>query len=125
MINTMLAHYDQSVDHMLPIWTLQANETWCMIGYHAVSVITDGYFKGVKGFDAERAYNAIKATALNPRYDGLPEYDALGWVPNDKETEAASKTLEYAYDDWCIAQMAKALGKEERLRPFHEAGREL
>jgi predicted alpha-1,2-mannosidase len=118
MINTMLAHYDQSVDHMLPIWTLQANETWCMIGYHAVSVIVDGYFKGVKGFDAQRAYNAIKTTAMNPRYDGLPDYDRLGWVPDDKETESAAKTLEYAYDDWCIAQMAKALGKKEDCAHF-------
>ncbi len=111
MINSMLAHYDQSVDHLLPVWELQGNETWCMIGYHAVPVIVDGYFKGVKGFDPERAYNAIRTTAMNPDYDSVAAYARLGWVPCDKENESLSKTLEYAYDDWCVAQMAKALGK--------------
>jgi predicted alpha-1,2-mannosidase len=111
MINSLLDHYDQSADHLLPMWELQANETWCMIGYHAAPVIADGYLKGVKGFDAERAYAAIKATAMNPDYDGLASYRKLGWVPCDEEDESLSKTLEYAYDDYAIAQMAKALGK--------------
>jgi len=123
MINAMLAHYDESVDHLLPIWSLQANETWCMVGYHAVPVIVDAYFKGVKGFDAERAFKAIKTTAMNPDYDGLADYDKLGWVACDSETESVSKTLEYAYDDWCIAQMAKALGKKDDYEHFtHRAG---
>lgn len=112
MINAMLAHYDQSVDHLLPVWSLQGNETWCMIGYHAVPVIADAYLKGVKGFDKNRAYEAIKTTAMNPDYDAVMAYDKLGWVPCDLENESLSKTLEYAYDDYCIAQMAKALGKE-------------
>jgi len=111
MINTLLAHFSQSADHLLPMWELQGGETWCMIGYHAVPVIVDGYLKGVKGFDAQRAYDAIKTTAMNPDYDGLASYRKLGWVPFDEEDESLSKTLEYAYDDWCIAQMAKALGK--------------
>ena len=64
MINSMLAHYDQSVEHMLPIWSLQANETWCMVGYHAVPVIVDAFLKGVKGFDRDRAYDAIRTTAI-------------------------------------------------------------
>ena len=93
------------------MWELQGNETWCMIGYHAVPVIVDGYFKGVKGFDAQHAYEAIKTTAMNPDYDSVATYAQLGWVPCDKEDESLSKTLEYAYDDWCVAQMAKALGK--------------
>ena len=118
MINSMLAHYDQSPDHMLPIWLLQANETWCMIGYHAVPVIVDAYFKGVKGFDVARAYDAIKTTAMNPDYDGLADYDRLGWVPCDVESESVSKTLEYGYDDWCIAQMAKSLGKKADYEHF-------
>ncbi len=113
MINSLLVHYDQSVDHLLPMWELQGNETWCMIGYHAAPVIVDGYLKGVKGFDAQHAYEAIKATALNPDYDGLAVYRKLGWVPFDVENESLSKTLEYAYDDWCVAQMAKALGKKD------------
>jgi predicted alpha-1,2-mannosidase len=118
MINSILAHYDQSADHLLPMWELQGNETWCMIGYHAVPVIVDGYFKGVKGFDAERAYAAIKATAMNADYDGLAAYRKLGYVPCDTESESLSKTLEYAYDDWCAAQMAKALGKTDDYNYF-------
>jgi predicted alpha-1,2-mannosidase len=111
MINSLLAHFDQSVEHLLPVWSLQGNETWCMIGYHAVPVIVDAFLNGVKGFDPARAYNAVKATAMNPHYDNVATYAHLGWVPFDKENESVSKTLEYAYDDYCVAQMAKALGK--------------
>ncbi len=118
MINSMLAHYDQSTDHLLPMWALPGNETWCMIGYHAVPVIVDGYLKGVKGFDPERAYKAIRDTAMTPDYDGVAEYAKLGWVPFDKENESVSKTLEYAYDDYCVAQMAKALGKKADYETF-------
>ena len=118
MINSILDHYDRSADHLLPMWELQGNETWCMIGYHAVPVIVDGYLKGVKGFDAQRAYEAIKTTAMNPDYDGLASYRKLGWVPCDEEDESLSKTLEYAYDDWCVAQMAKALHKTEDYEYF-------
>lgn len=78
-----------------------------MIGYHAVSVIADAIVKDVQGFDYEWAYEAMKTTALNPHYDCLPEYISLGWVPFDREKESVSKTLEYAYDDYCIAQAAK------------------
>ncbi len=118
MINSMLAHYDQSVDHLLPVWSLQANETWCMVGYHAVPVIVDAYLKGVPGFDAARAYEAIRTTAMNPNYDSVATYAKLGWVPFDKENESVSKTLEYAYDDYCVAQMAKALGKADDYAYF-------
>ena len=118
MINAMLAHYDQSVEHLLPVWSLQGNETWCMIGYHAVPVIVDAFRKGVTGFDPERAYAAIRATALNPNYDEVATYAKLGWVPFDQENESVSKTLEYAYDDWCVAVMAKALGKVDDAATF-------
>ena len=117
-INSLLVHYDQSVDHLLPMWELDGNETWCMIGYHAVPVIVDGYFKGVKGFDAQHAYEACKATAMNPDYDSVAAYAKLGWVPCDKEDESLSKTLEYAYDDWCVAQMARSLGKTDDYNYF-------
>lgn len=116
--NSMLAHYDRSVEKMLPIWSFYGNETWCMIGYHAVSVLADMIVKGVKGFDCERAYEAMKTTAMNPHFDCLPEYMSMGYVPFDKEAESVSKTLEYAYDDYCIAQAAKALGKEEDYAYF-------
>ena len=118
MINSMLAHYDQSVEHMLPIWSFYGNETWCMIGYHAVSVISDAIVKDIKGFDYERAFQAMKATAMNPNYDRLLEYRNIGWVPFEKEPESVSKTLEYAYDDYCIAMAAKKLGKEEDYNYF-------
>lgn len=113
MIQSMLAHYDQSVDKLLPIWSLQANETWCMIGYHAVPVIIDHFLKDRKGLDAKRIWQAVKTTAMNPDYDSVPAYDKLGYVPCDQENESVSKTLEYAYDDYCIAQLAKALGYKE------------
>jgi predicted alpha-1,2-mannosidase len=118
MINSMLAHFDQSVDHVLPMWELDGNETWCMIGYHAVPVIVDAFLKGIQGFDSARAYEAIKTTALNPDYDGVAQYAALGWVPSEKEPESLSKTLEYAYDDFAIAQMASALGKTDDAKAF-------
>lgn len=116
--NSMLAHYDKSVEKMLPVWSFYGNETWCMIGYHAVSVLADMIVKEVKGFDYERAYEAMKTTAMNPNYDCLPEYRAMGYVPFDKEAESVSKTLEYAYDDYCIAQAARKLGKEDDYHYF-------
>jgi predicted alpha-1,2-mannosidase len=109
--NSMLAHYDKSVEKMLPIWSFYGNETWCMIGYHAVSVLADLIVKKIPGFDYERAFQAMKATAMNKNYDCLPDYMSKGYVPFDKEAESVSKTLEYAYDDYCIAQAAKALNK--------------
>lgn len=111
--NSMLAHFDKSVEHMLPIWSFYGGETWCMIGYHACSVLSDMIMKEVRGFDYERAFQAMKTTATNPNYDCIPEYTALGYVPFDLEKESVSKTLEYAYDDWCIAQVAKLLGHDE------------
>ena len=121
--NSMLAHYDKSVEHMLPFWSFYGNETWCMIGYHSCSVLADMIVKGVKGFDYERAYEAMKTTAMNPHYDCLPEYRELGYVPFDKEAESVSKTLEYAYDDYCIAQAAKVLGKTEDYEYFMKRSR--
>ena len=123
LANSMLEHYDKSTEHMLPIWSFYGGETWCMIGYHAVSVLADMMVKGVQGFDYERAFQAMKATATNPHYDCLPEYTELGYVPFDKELESVSKTLEYAYDDWCIAQAAKLLGHQEDYEFFFKRSR--
>ncbi|MBD5179983.1 MAG: glycoside hydrolase family 92 protein [Bacteroidales bacterium] len=116
--NSMLAHYDQSVENMLPIWSFYGNETWCMIGYHAVSVLADMIVKDIPGFDRERAFKAMVQTADNPNYDCLPDYVANGFVPFDKEKESVSKTLEYAFDDYCIAMAAEKLGKEEEKDRF-------
>ena len=113
MIKSMLAHHDQSVHHMLPIWSHYANENWCMIGYHATSVIADAMVKNVGDFDQNRALQASVNTANVRYFDGLGDYIDYKYVPEDKSHSSVSKTLEYAYDDWCIAQMANRLGKSE------------
>ena len=109
IVNSMLAHYDQSVHHMLPVWSHYANENWCMIGYHAVPVIADAIVKGIPGFDYARAFEACVTTARNGWYDGLDDYMDLGYVPDERTGSSVSVTLEYAFDDWCIAQAAGAL----------------
>ena len=112
MIRSMMAHYDQSVHKMLPVWSHYANENWCMIGYHSVSVIADAIVTGnVTGPEAVKALEASAQTARTKYYDGLEYYMNLGYVPEDKNGSSVSKTLEYAYDDWAIAQAAKKLGK--------------
>lgn len=120
MINSMLAHSDQSVHKMLPIWSHYANENWCMIGYHSVSVIADAIVKGNINFDAEKALQACINTAKVPYFDGLEYYMKKGYVPEDKNGSSVSKTLEYAYDDWAIAQAAKKMGKTEIYNEFIE-----
>lgn len=108
MVKSMMAHYNQSVHNMLPVWSHYANENWCMIGYHSVSVIADAMIKGnLKGFDMNKLLNACVSTATYKPYDGLEYYMNLGYVPEDKNSSSVSKTLEYAYNDWCIAQIAK------------------
>lgn len=114
-IKTFLTQYDQG--GLLPVWELQANETWCMIGYHSIPVIVDAYMKGIRGFDAAKAFDAMKksATRENP---GLRALDQYGFIPSDREAESVSKTLEYAYDDWCIAKYAESLGKKDEYKYF-------
>ncbi len=109
-IRTFLAQADQG--GFLPVWELWGNETGCMIGNHAIPVIVDAYLKGIRGFDAEKAFEAMKKSAMQDRL-GLAAYRRYGYIPFDQEVESVSKTLEYAYNDWCIAQMAKALGKTD------------
>ncbi|HRQ30071.1 MAG TPA: GH92 family glycosyl hydrolase, partial [Saprospiraceae bacterium] len=110
MIHSMLAHYDQSVHSMLPIWSHYANENWCMLGYHAASVIADAVAKNVGDFDRKRALEASVSTANVKYFDGLGDYLKYGYVPDDKSHSSVSKTLEYAYDDWCISQIARRSG---------------
>lgn len=118
LVNSMLAHYEQNAHHVLPVWSLAHNETWCMIGYHAVPVIIDAYLKGIRSYDVDKAWEAIHASATHSSYAGLGHYMHYGYVPVDLEAEAASKTLEYAYDDWCLAQLAEALGKKDEAVEF-------
>ena len=114
-INTFLAQYEQG--GRLPVWELASNETDCMIGYHSVSVIADAMAKGIKGFDYEKAFEAAKHSAMLDHL-GLDAYKKNGFISIDDEHESASKTVEYAYDDWCIAQMAKMLGKTDDYAYF-------
>lgn len=113
MVSSMLAHYDQSAHKMLPVWSNSANENWCMIGYHSVSVIADAVVKGTYYADAQKALDACIATANHKNYDGIAHYLQLGYVPEDKNRASVSKTLEYAYDDWCIAQLAQKIGRTD------------
>jgi predicted alpha-1,2-mannosidase len=114
-IQTMLLQYRQG--GLLPVWELAANETNCMIGYHAVPVIADAYMKGINDFDAQLALEAMITSAEQDHF-GLEWYINKGYIPADKESESVSKTLEYAYDDWCIAQMANEMGNEEVYQRF-------
>lgn len=114
-ILTFMAQYQQSGS--LPVWELWGNETNCMIGYHSAPVIADAFIKGIHGIDAPLALTAMKSSANSGKY-GLTSYKKSQFIPADVEHESVSKTLEYAYDDWCIAQMAKQLGRTEDYIEF-------
>ena len=114
-INTFIKQYEQG--GRLPVWELASNETDCMIGYHSVSVIADAMVKGIKGFDYEKAFEASKASAMRDVL-GLEAYKKNGFISIDDDHESVSKTVEYAYDDWCIAQMAQLLGKQDDYQYF-------
>ncbi len=114
-INTFLVQYKYG--GMLPVWELSGNETFCMIGYHSVPVIADAYQKGIRNFDATLALKAMTDYAESNRF-GLPQYMQEGFVSNDVDHESASKTVEYAYDDWCIAQMAKWIGNDSVYQKY-------
>ncbi|MCB4808913.1 GH92 family glycosyl hydrolase [Tamlana sp. 62-3] len=116
MVKSFLSHYDET--GLLPVWSLAGNETNMMIGYHAVPVIVDAYFKGIP-MDAEKALEACIASA-NEDGRQIDLYKKLGYVPTGEHHEnwSVSKTLEYAYNDWCIAKLAKALGNVEANKVF-------
>ncbi|MDM1295398.1 glycoside hydrolase family 92 protein [Sphingobacterium sp. N143] len=118
IVASMMAHYDQSVLKMLPIWSHYANDNWCMSGYHAVSVVVDAILKGTYQGNAEEALQACVQTANTRNYEGIGPYIDKGYVPDDLSGTSVSNTLEYAYDDWCIAQLAKKLGKEDIYATF-------
>ncbi|HEY3176730.1 MAG TPA: GH92 family glycosyl hydrolase [Candidatus Polarisedimenticolia bacterium] len=114
-IETFLA--DHREGGRLPVWELAANETDTMIGYHAASVIADAWVKGIRGFDEGRALDAMIGDATLDRA-GLSTYRRQGFLGSEDESESVSKTLEYGYDDWCIARMAAGMGREEVAREF-------
>lgn len=118
MVQTMVDHHKAA--GFLPIWTLWGKDNHCMIGNHSVPVIVDAYLKGFKGFDAEEAYKAIKESlTINHIHSDWETYNKYGYYPFDiVKAESVSRTLESAYDDYCAAQMAKALGKTEDYKYF-------
>ncbi len=126
MVSSMLAHWEQSPEKMLPVWSHHGNENWCMIGYHSIPVIADAYVKGIRGFDVEKAMQACLSSANNRYYEGVPDYIKYGFAPDDKVGNAASVTLEYAYDDFTLACFAEAISKSNdvtekiKLNAFNE-----
>lgn len=117
MVNSYLDIYDASGE--LPIWPLSAAETGTMIGYHSVSVIADAYLKGIRGFDAEKALDAMKVSSEKNK-KGADYYIKYGFIPSNIKKESISCLLEFAYDDWCIARMAQEMGKEDVYRKYIE-----
>ncbi|GGK47428.1 hypothetical protein GCM10007963_14640 [Lutibacter litoralis] len=115
IINSMLAYYQ--TNKILPVWTLYGNETNTMTGYHSIPVIAEAYTKGIKGFDINKAYEAMKTTMMQDER-GLDHYKKFGYIPHNLLDESVTITLEYAYNDWCVAQIAKELGEEEDYTYF-------
>ncbi len=112
MVKTMLAHYTFFGQKALPVWVESGKENWCMIGNHSIPVIVDAYLKGFRKWDASEALADMVATTEGSRAQ-MPEYRTNGYVASRKNAEGVSKTLEYAYDDACIARLAKALGQAD------------
>ncbi|MEY8687046.1 GH92 family glycosyl hydrolase [Bacteroides sp. AN502(2024)] len=117
MIRSFLDIYDASGE--LPVWPLSAGETGTMIGYHSASVIADAYLKGIRGFDAEKALQAMMVSSGKNK-KGADYYIQHGFIPSNIKKESISCLLEFAYDDWCIARMAQAMGKEDVYRTYIE-----
>ncbi|MBD3638821.1 MAG: glycoside hydrolase family 92 protein [Crocinitomicaceae bacterium] len=116
-IHTLLFQYRQG--GILPMWELSANYTKCMIGYHAVPVIVDAYNKGIRDFDVNLALRAMVHSADQDQL-GLKYYKKQGFIASENESESVSKTLEYAYDDWCIAIFADSLGEDSIADRFYK-----
>ncbi len=118
LMQSMLASQRESPFGILPVWQFQGIETWCMIGYHAVPELADAVGKGAAGFDPNAALDAMVASATYAPYGHLGAYMQRGYVPVDGDGEAASKTVEYAFDDWTIAETAHRLGREDVAAVF-------
>lgn len=118
LVHSLIVSQQESPFGILPVWQFQGLETWCMIGYHSVPIIADAYMKGIRGYDVQAALDAMVASATYAPYGNLGAYMKLGYVPVDHDDEAASKTMEYAFDDWTIARMAKEMGKSAVAATF-------
>jgi len=115
LLNSLLAFYEDN--GLLPVWDISTWEANTMTGYHSVPILADAILKGIKGFDIYRAYEAMKKSA-NQKQRGTPDYIKYGYLPQDKHGWSVTITLEYAFDDWCIAQVAKKLGRLEDYEVF-------
>lgn len=115
MVKTMLDQYKQT--GILPVWELEGNETFCMVGNHSIPVIAEAILKGIGDFDHELAFEAMKATSMHDR-DGMGLYDKLGYMPADQIQQSVAKSLEVAIDDWCVAAVAQKLGKTDDAAYF-------
>ncbi len=118
VVNSLIASREESPFGILPVWQYQGQETWCMIGYHAVPEIADAIVKNAPGFDRDRAVAAMTASATYAPYGHLGAYMKLGYVPTDLDGEGVSKTVEYAFDDWTIAAAARTLGRSDVAKTF-------
>ena len=118
MVESMMQHYNQSTLKMLPIWSHYANDNWCMSGYHSVSVVADAIIKGTYKGDANKALDACVVTARRRNYERIGDYIDLGYIPAEKTGLSVSNTLEYAYDDWTIAQLANKLNRQDIYTEF-------
>jgi len=122
LVNTMLEHYEIFGQNALPVWPEGGKETWCMIGNHSIPIITSAYQKGFRDWDANMAL-ADMITTTDQNRDQMDDYRAKGFIPTGDHVQSVSKVLEYAYDDSCIARLAKALGKDEVADKYFKRSR--
>ncbi len=127
IVNTMLADYCQLGQHSLPVWPLWGNETWCMTGFHVVGLIVGAYTRGLRDFDVEAAYAAMRDTALvgataNDNQALQEQFRVLGYVASGAQRQSVSRTLDFAYDYWCVGAMAELLGKQDDAAIFYKLG---
>jgi predicted alpha-1,2-mannosidase len=120
VVRSLVDSRQKSPFGILPIWQFQGIETWCMIGYHSVPEIADAYMKGIRGYDVNQALEALVASASYGPYGHLAEYIKLGYVPVDNGAEGASQTVEYAFDDWTISRVARAMGRADLAAAFEK-----
>ncbi len=128
VIKTLLADYKQLNQHSLPVWPLWGNETWCMTGFHVVGMIAGAYVRGFRNYDVEAVYAAMRDTAMvgataNNNKALQEQFRTLGYVASAPGAQSVSRTLDFAYDYWCMGAMAELLGKHEDARMFYKLGR--
>lgn len=116
-VNSMLRHYKDY--GYLPVWHLWGQDNYCMIGNHAIPVIADAVLRDIPGIDHNLAYEAVRNSSLQPHLNSpFDVWEHYGYMPETLQSQSVSITLEMAYDDWCVAQMARKLGHEADYERF-------